>query len=51
MYSKYFFKNFQKTFDFLKLFPKKYFYRNDAGFLKVTVLFSVGGFKANCLGL
>ena len=48
MSSKYFFKNFQKTFVFLKVFWKKCFYRNDAGSLKLTVLFTVKGIKANC---
>ena len=42
---KYLFQSFQKTFVFMEVFPKNNFYRNDACSLKLTVLFSVGGFK------
>ena len=30
---------------FLKMFPRKCFHKNDAGSLKLTASFSVGGFK------
>ena len=38
-------ENFQKTSVFLKVFLKKCFHRNNAGSLKLTVAFSVGGFQ------
>ena len=32
----------------LKVFLKKWFHKNDAGFLKLTVLIYIGGFKGYC---
>ena len=42
---------FSRNSSFSWSVPEKSFYRNDAGSLKQTESFLVGGFKSNCWGL
>ena len=49
MYSKYILVlKFPENLCFLESVPEKIFLQKDAGSLKLTISFSVGGFKVNC---
>ena len=42
---------FSENLRVLESVPEKSFHRNDAGFLKLTLSYSVGSFKGYCYGL